>query len=248
MERGLYTAASAMMAQQTIEDILAQNIANASTIGYKQDVPSFEALRGMQLDRITNGNQTSVGTLGTGVEPGQIFTDWSTGAIETTHNPLDVSLAAGQFLSVQTPTGTAYTRAGALTLDGKGNLVTIGGQPILDSVGKPINVSGGVGVHIDSAGNIISGGKVAATLGIMQINPTGLTKAGYSLFTALPGTAVKAATTPTVYPGTVEQSNVNIAQSLIEMIMVQRNFDTAEKAVSTHDAALQQVTTDVGKV
>ncbi len=246
MERGLYAAATAMMAQQTIQDTLASNIANASTIGFKQDVPTFQALHTMQLSRLTSNGSSPIGLLGTGVQPGQIYTDFRPGALETTHNPLDISLAPGQYLAVSTPNGVRYTRAGALSLDGSGNLVTVAGQPVLDSSGQPISLTEAKNVSIDSQGSVVSQGRPAAQLSIVTIPDSALQKQGASLFVVSNPAVVKQAASPQVYPGTLEQSNVNIARSLIEMIMVERNFDTAQKAVTSQDKLLSAVTTQVG--
>src|SRR5579875_810348 len=138
MERGLYAAASAMVAQQTIQDVIAQNVANATTVGYKQDVPTFRSLTALELERLNGNNAQGVpiGELGTGVMPDRIYTDWSVGPIEQTGNPLDASLGQGLFFAVNTPAGERYTRAGNFRLDGQGNLYTAAGFPVLDDRGN----------------------------------------------------------------------------------------------------------------
>lgn len=247
MERGLYAAATAMNAQQTMQDIIAQNLANATTAGYKQDVPTFQALQSMMLNRVVNGSTVPVGQLGTGSEMGQTYTDFQQGPMEATNNPLDIGLPQGNFLSVQTASGTKYTDAGALTLDGNGDLTTLSGQPILDSAGRTINVGKATDVAINAAGQVTAQGKPVAQLSIVAIPLTQLSKQGDSLFNAPAGSAKQVAS-PHVYPKILEQSNVNVAQSLIEMIIVERSFETAQKAVTSQDSLLQKATSDVGKV
>src|ERR1051326_5984757 len=107
MERGLYAAATGMIAQQTIQDTLAQNIANANTVGYKQDNPTFRAQHGMALRRLEGGASRGpgIGELGLGVQADKVYIDWQTGSISQTNRPLDASLATGQFFAVQTPRG-----------------------------------------------------------------------------------------------------------------------------------------------
>ena len=105
MELGLYAAATGMMAQQTIQDTLAQNIANANTPGYKQDVPTFKAIHGMAMRRAVDGSGSgaSIGEVGMGVSVDKMSTDWQTGPLMTTNNALDASLETGQFFALESP-------------------------------------------------------------------------------------------------------------------------------------------------
>src|SRR5579872_4666818 len=132
MIRGLYAAASGMIAEQTITDTLANNIANANTVGFKQETPTFRALHGMALSRLTNGSGRgpSIGELGMGASADKVYTDWQTGPLAHTNNPLDASLGDNQFFTVQTPQGVRYTRAGNFQMDGAGNLLSGAGLPV----------------------------------------------------------------------------------------------------------------------
>jgi flagellar basal-body rod protein FlgF len=250
MERGLYAAASAMVAQQTIQDVIAQNIANATTVGYKQDVPTFRSLTALELERLNGNNAQGVpiGELGTGVMPDRIYTDWSVGPIEQTGNPLDASLGPGLFFAVNTPAGERYTRAGNFRLDGQGNLYTAAGFPVLDDRGQPINVGRGPNVAIDRMGNVTVNNRPVARLRIVRIDPNFLQKQGDSLFALTGGPAPVQVPNPQVLPGTLEQSNVNVVTGLVDLIVVQRNYEMAQKAILTHDELLKQTTNNVGSV
>lgn len=250
MERGLYAAASAMVAQQTIQDVIAQNVANANTVGYKQDVPTFRALTALELQRL-NGNSLQgvpIGELGTGVAPDRIYTDWSVGPLEQTGNPLDASLGQNLFFAVSTPAGERYTRAGSFRLDGQGNLFTAAGYPVLNDRGQPINVGNARNVAIDSMGNVTANHKPITRLRIVQIDPNFLQKQGDTLFALTGGPAPVQATNPKVVPGTLEQSNVNVVTGLVDLIVVQRNYEMAQKAILTQDELLKQTTTSVGSL
>lgn len=250
MERGLYAAASAMLAQQTMQETLAQNIANANTVGYKQDGPTFRAVHGMMLQRVLNGSSSgpTVGELGLGVAPDQNYTDMTQGALMQTGNPLDASLGPDQYFTVQTPQGVRYTRAGNFKLDANGALQTTSGYPVLDNAGRPITTGGQRNIAIDANGNITANRQVVATLGIAQTTPDNMAKMGQSLFAPKDPNAIQAPARAIVNPGTLEQSNVNSVLSLVQMITTSRGFEMAQKALTTQDDLIRQASSDLGKV
>jgi flagellar basal-body rod protein FlgF len=249
VERGLYAAASGMIAQQTIQDTLAQNIANADTIGYKRDNPTFRALHGMALHRLNNGvgRGPNIGELGTGAAADQVYTDWQTGPLTRTGNALDASLNADQYFTVSTPNGERYTRAGNMRMDGQGNLL-LGGLPVLDTNNRPINAAGSTNLTLDGTGNLLADGQPVAQLKIVQAGPDTLTKDGNSLFSAKNPALVLPAAQPGVQPGTLEQSNVDTVHDLVQMITISRGFEIAQRAVITQDDMLKHAANDLGRL
>ncbi|HZP80540.1 MAG TPA: flagellar hook-basal body protein [Chthonomonadaceae bacterium] len=249
MIRGLYSAASGMIAEQAIQDTLAYNIANANTVGFKQDTQTFRALHGMEISRLTNGSGRGpvIGELGVGVAADKVYTDWQTGPLARTGNPLDASLGDNQLFAVQTPRGERYTRAGEFQVDATGRLLTNTGLAVLDSNRQPIQAQGPGKFALDSAGNLTSNGQIVARLRIVQADPNTLIKDGDSLFAALDPAGVRPAPAPLVRPGTLEQSNVNPVGELVKLITVSRSFDTAQRALTTQDELLRQAATEVGK-
>jgi flagellar basal-body rod protein FlgG len=250
MERGLYAAASGMIAQQNIQDTLAQNIANASTVGYKQDNTVFRALQNIKIQRLVgnSGSGPQIGQLGTGTAADQVYTDWEPGPQVRTNNPLDVSLQGGQFFAVATPRGERYTRAGNFQQDGQGNLLTTSGLKVLDASGQPINTGGKTDIALDTSGNVTSNGRAVAQLKVVQIDPNDLRKDGNSLFAATKPNAVQAIAKPQVLAGTLEQSNVNTVRSLVQMITATRGFDMGSKAIQTQDELLKHAQNELGKL
>lgn len=250
MERGLYAAASGMLAQQAIQEIIAQNIANASTVGYKQDNQTFRAVQGMALRRLENGmgRGPRIGELGLGCKADQVYTDWSDGSLTQSENPLDASLAPGQYFAVNTPRGERYTRAGAFHLDATGRLVTAGGLTVVGADGRPVQVTGAVSPKLDAAGNLLSGGQPVARLKVVQAMPNELKKEGDSLFAATAPTPLPLAARPELHPGTLEQSNVNTVRDLVEMITVSRAFEIAQRALTTQDEMLRRAANDIGRL
>lgn len=250
MERGLYAAASGMIAQQVVQETLAQNIANAGTVGYKRDDPTFRALHGMALRRLNNGTGRgpNIGDLGTGSEADKVYINWETGPLAQTGNPLDASLDPNQFFAVRTPRGERYTRAGNFQLDGAGSLLTASGLPVLDKNNQPIKTNGATGVKLDGAGNLVANGQTIAQLKIVQADPALLTKDGDTLFAAPTPQTAKLAARPGVHPGTLEQANVDTVHDLVQMITVSRGFEIAQRALVTQDELLRHAANEVGKV
>lgn len=250
MERGLYAAATGMIAQQNIQDLLAQNLANAGTVGYKQDSSAFRALHGMMISRLQNGmgSGPQIGELGSGVALDQVSTDWENGVVANTGQPLDASLAPGQFFSISTPVGERYTRAGNFQLDGNGNLVTASGQPVLDVNNKPITAPAGQHISLDDAGNLLAGTTPIARLKIVQIDPNSLAKMGNSLYAATNPATVKVTANPQLRPQTLEQSNVNPVACMVQLMSVNRSFDMAQRAIVTQDEMTKHATTEIGRI
>ena len=250
MERGLYAAASAMLAQQTIQEALAQNIANANTVGYKQDTPTFKALHGMALQRTLNssGSGQPIGELGIGVETDQPYTNWQTGAVAQTNNPLDVSLDTNQFFAVRVGAGERYTRAGNFKLDGVGNLLTANEEPVLGINNQPIVARGNGNVTIEVNGNVKLNGNVVGQLKIVQADPVQMRKDGNGLFAASTPAAIRPTANASVHPGTLEQSNVDGVRALVEMMTVSRGFDMAQRALTTQDELLKHASSELGKL
>jgi flagellar basal-body rod protein FlgG len=250
MIRGLYAAASGMIAQQNVTDTLANNIANASTVGYKQDTPTFRALQGMALSRLTNGSGRgqAIGDLGMGVTADKVYTNWQTGPLTQTGNPLDASLGDNQFFAVQTPQGERYTRAGNFQVDGAGNLLNGSSLPVLDINGQPIRATAGQNnFALDSQGNLTANGQPIARLRVVQADPNALVRDGANLFASTVPNAVRPAAVPQVNPATLEQSNVNPVMSMVELITVSRSFDMAQRALTTQDSMLGHAANDIAK-
>ena len=250
MERGLYAAATGMLAQQSLQDVLAQNIANVSTVGYKQDALTFRTVQGMALQRLNDGHGRGpqIGELGTGVKADKEYIDWQTGPIVSTGKPLDASLGDGQFFAVQTTAGERYTRAGNLLTDAQGRLMTAGGQSLLDRNNQPITAPTTGTIGLDNAGNVTRNGVPFARLKIVTLAPGQAEKVGGTLFRATAPNAARIAATPQVRPATLEQSNMDPILGVVRMITISRGFDMAQRAVTTQDDLLKQAAGEIGKV
>ncbi|MCC5648004.1 flagellar hook-basal body protein [Nostoc sp. CHAB 5824] len=257
MERGLYAAATGMLAQQSLQDTIAQNIANAGSVGFKQDAQTFRAVQGMAINRLNNGSGKGpgVGDLGLGVKAQPAVINWEPGAMTQTGRPLDIALDKGLFLAVNTPRGERYTRAGDIQVNGNGALSTASGQPLVNAAGTVMQLPGRTGIAIDSTGNILADDpnnpatkEIVAKLKIVQVDTRILEKDGGSLFRATVPAGVTPARFPKVSVGTLEQSNMNPVEGMVRMIMVSRNFEMAHRAVTTQDELIKQAASEIGKV
>jgi flagellar basal-body rod protein FlgG len=258
MIRSLWIARTGLDAQQTSLDVIANNLANTSTNGFKRARPVFEDLLYQTLRQ--PGAQSSQSTqipsglqLGTGVRPVSTARIHTQGSLQQTGNDLDVAVNGAGFLQVLLPDGTtAYTRDGSFQKDNQGQLVTSSGYPVQPSVTIPSNALS-VTISNDGVVSVTQPGTTAATqVGTLQvatfINVGGLQSIGENLYQE---TASSGTPTPST-PGTngagvlnqryVETSNVNVAEELVSMIATQRAYELNSKVVSTSDAMLARLT------
>ncbi len=256
--RSLWTATTGMSAQNLNMDVIANNLANVSTSGFKKSRADFQDLL-YQIMKVP-GSPTSADTksptgiqVGLGVKPGSVTKIFTEGDIVQTGNTLDVAIEGTGFFQVAMPDGTtAYTRAGNLKLDGEGRITTSDGYPIQPEITIPEDA---LQVTISQTGvvsAIVGGDTTSTELGNIDladfVNDAGLIAIGKNLFreTEASGTAIVG--TPgsngigTLLQGYVENSNVNLVEELTQMITAQRAFEINSKVISTSDEMMQAVT------
>jgi flagellar basal-body rod protein FlgG len=233
MDRGLYIAASGMLAEQTRQDQIANDLANASTAGYKADRSAQTSFGELLLANRTTGQP--IGPLALGSQIAEIRTDVTPAALKQTDQPLDVALEGAGFFAIQTPQGTRYTRDGQFTIDAQGRLTDSVGRPVLDDGGRTIAAGGADGLAIASDGTVSRNGRQLGRLGVVSLtNPV---KQGDTLFTGTPGqrpagTAVR--------QGFLETSGVNAATAMIDMITSMRAYEAGMKVITSIDETLQK--------
>jgi flagellar basal-body rod protein FlgF len=239
MERGLYIAAGGMLAEQVRQDQIANDLANASTPGYKPDRAAQASFGEMMLQN--RGSGQLIGSLSLGVRIDELRTDLTQGPLKQTGNPLDLALSGDGFLAVQTPEGVRYTRDGQLTLDAQGRLQTTTGFLVLGINGKPITVGDPNAVSVGADGTLRS---ATATLGqIDVVSLTGAVKQGDTLFSGTPG--AKPAGTQ-IEQGYVEGSGVEPARAMVDMIVSLRAYEASQRVLHTIDDTLGRAVTQVG--
>jgi flagellar basal-body rod protein FlgG len=227
MDRGLYIAASGMLAELTRQDQLANDLANVNTAGYKADRVSQTSFGELLLTNTSSGQ--TIGALGLGSEITKFRTDLRPQTLRQTDEPLDVGIAGEGFFAVQTADGLRFTRNGAFTSGPGGTLVDQLGNAVLGADRRPVKLA--------------PDGSVPATaIGVFAV--TGPTKEGDALFS---GTATGAAT-GTVKTGHLEGSGVDSAHTMIEMMSSLRAFEASQRAITTIDQTLRAATTQVGSL
>jgi flagellar basal-body rod protein FlgG len=251
MIRSLFTGTTGMNAQQLNIDVIANNLANVSTTGFKKSTTDFQDLLYETIK--VPGSQTSTDTqsptgilIGMGVHPGAVTKVFTQGELIQTQNQLDVSIEGTGFFQISMPDGTtAYTRAGAFKLDGAGRICNSNGYTLLPAITIP---EGAKQITISETGivsAILAGDTTSTEIATIElatfINPAGLTSLGNNLFAESSSSGTPATGTPgdngygKLQQFFLEGSNVNIVQEMANMITAQRAYEINSKVITTSD-------------
>ncbi|MDQ2800350.1 MAG: flagellar hook-basal body protein, partial [Armatimonadota bacterium] len=246
---GVYTAASGMLASQAAQDTIAQNLANASTIGYKEDIPRFESFQAALASRLSADGGASVGTLGSGAGLKDETTNFADGSLQKSGNPLDVALTGDAALVLQTPQGLRLSRDGSLSMNVQGTLIqTDTNAPVLGANNQPIQIPAKAKDIVISPSGEITVDKVSVgRLRMASLSTAnGAVKTGDNEFSV---TSLRpASATATVRQGYLEMSNVNIVKEMVNMITAQRAYETNQKMLQSEDDATDKSVNEVSKV
>ena len=257
MLRSLWIAKTGMDAQQTQMDVIANNLANVSTTGFKASRTVFEDLlyqnerqpgaQSTQQTQLPSGLQIGLGVRPIATE--RIFTQ---GSPTLTSNAKDVAINGNGFFQVLMPDGsTAYTRDGSFQLDNQGQLVTASGYPIQPALTIPPTATS-LTIGTDGVVTITQGNsQLPVQVGSLQlatfVNPAGLDSIGENLYLETGSSGTAATTVPglngsgTLMQNYVEGSNVNVAAELVNMIQTQRSYEMNSKAITTSNEMLQRL-------
>ena len=254
MLRALYTSATGLAAQQFNLDVVANNLANASTTGFKKSRADFQDLVYQEMRQ--PGGQTGANSVlptgsqvGLGVTAGTTQTVYSQGTFQNTGGDYDLAIKGDGFFKVLMPDGsTAYTRNGSFSIDASGKLVTSEGFEVQPAISIPVNHQS---INISSTGEVmvtIPGSAQPTSAGKLQVtkfmNPAGLRALGGSLFQATNASGSPVDTDPgaggggTLQYKSLESSNVDIVEEMVRMIVLQRAYDTNSKVIQAADEML----------
>ena len=227
MERGLYIAASGMVAEMARQDLIANDLANASTPGYKADRAVQGSFGNLLLQNTETG--AAVGPLGQGSRIERQVTDVTAAPVKETGEALDFAIEGDGWFGVQTAQGVRYTRNGQFTAGANGRLVDQRGNAVLGQGGQPITIA--------------ADGKVPeGSIGIFAVtNPV---KAGDNVFTGTAG----GRGTGRVRSGALEGSGSDPVRAMTDMIASLRAFESGQKVITTIDSTLQKASNQVGSV
>jgi flagellar basal-body rod protein FlgF len=229
-------AASGMRSRMESLDLLANNIANASTGGYKADREFYSLY----------AEEENPATMPVIQKP---YTDLSQGVLQTTGNQLDLAISGQGFFTVQGPSGPLYTRNGSFRLDSRGQLTSAEGYAVQGTAGA-LTMPAKLPIEISSDGSVTQDGKVIGQLQIADFTSgAGLVKQGNNYFHAAdPGAAVKAPAGSTVEQGRLEASNSGTAESAVRLVSIMRQFEMLQKAASMGADMDKQAIEQVAKV
>ncbi|MBN4077839.1 flagellar basal-body rod protein FlgG [Nitrospina gracilis] len=255
MIRSLYTAATGMNAQDTNVSVIANNLANVNTIGFKRSRPEFQDLLYQNLRLVgtlsPNGQQVPTGAqLGMGTKTAAIQKIFLQGDFSQTQNPLDIAIQGKGFFQITQPDGTtAFTRAGSFKLDNTGRMVTADGLALQPAITIPNNA---LTISIDPQGSVAvtqPGSPAPTVLGNIQLasfqNPAGLQSIGFNLFTQSDASGQPQIGNPqaidlgSTQQGFLELSNVSVVEEMVNLIAAQRAYEVNSRVVQTADELLQ---------
>jgi len=260
MLKSLYTTATGMKAQQTMVDMIANNITNVNTAGFKKSQASFEdlfyvTLQSPGLARGTGDAAVPIGTqIGSGTRLNGTTKVFSTGTLEITERPLDLAIDGEGFFGVTLPDGsTGYTRDGSFQVNADGKLVTSTGNVLLPEITMPNDT---LEMAIDPEGRVnvrtAASPDVATLVGQIQlsrfVNPSGMLAVGANVLRPTEASGAPILNNPgttglgTLKQGFVERSNVQIVNELVNLIVAQRAYEVNSRAIQASDQMLSTAT------
>ena len=263
----LFMAKSAYFSFERKMQVIANNIANAQTVGYKKKRVEMESIFPLVLERAyTEFDEVSGGAgrkrkkymeYGQGVRIVDVTKDFSTGTIEITNQQLDVAIQGSGFLQFSLPDGTyAYSRAGNLHMDSEGNILNSNGHPIEPAIAVPRNTTE---LIINEEGEVFaqaSSSSEPTEIGQLYVvnfsNPGGLKDIGQNLFRETAASGSAELTIPgqngagSIQQRALEFSNVNIIEEMMQMLLCQRSFELVNSTIKSADSMLKQAS-DIGK-
>ena len=237
MNSGIYTVYSGMQSQADALDIIANNLANVNTTGFKAEKAFFTVLQ-QSVDEVENRNPLQ-SAINKPVTVRGTF-DGQKGSLTRTDRDMDIAIEGKGFLVVQTPAGIRYTRNGSLDINSQGVLTSADGHPVLGVENKPI-VLGPEKIQINLNGEIQQKGEMVDQLKLVQFeNLSALEKEGASLFLSRNGQELELESDANIKVGYLEQSNVNPVTAMVHMVSIMRNFEAIQKSMNL-------ITNDINK-
>lgn len=252
MVRGLYTAYTGMVNSQHRLDVVSNNLANATTTGYKKEgctTQSFDAVYGIKIKDATVGHvNQNIGKLSLGAKIGETYRNWEQGSFVTTDNTYDFALSGKGFFTISFTnkageTSTMYTRDGSFQMNADGYLVTKDGDYVLGENGPiqlPTNIDK---LEVQPTGEIYADGQYVDTFLLTDFEDYNYLEAyGENLYRTVEG-ATEAECSATVNQGYLEASNMNVVSEMVEMITIAREYESGQKVINAVDEMLGKMVT-----
>ena len=249
MIRGLYTAASSMEVLQKKTNIRSNNLANANTTGFKKSEGITRSFPEMLLSRIEAGEpDQEIGEMSTGAYMERKFKDMSQGSFQQTGNQLDFAVEGEGYFVIETEAGERYSRDGNFTINADSELVTQGGNHVLNTDGERIQLIPDQDFRVSADGQItFNNGLQGDQIDLVNFEDEAeLTQEGDNLYTAEEGAAAVESEAG-IAQGYLEGSNVKIVEEMAKMIKTTRHYESNQKVISSIDESLNKVINEVGR-
>lgn len=258
MLKGLYTAYTGMVNEQNRMDILTNNLANASTVGFKKEgstSQSFDSILTVKIKDQSVGlqNVQKLGTNNPGVKIGENYTDFTQGSFRVTDNTYDLALAGDGFFTIEFTnkageTSTMYTRNGQFTLNREGYLVTQDGDYVLDTQNRRIQLNTLLDSEIGSDGTITQAGRAVARIQVTNFEDYNyLEKYGETYYRPVEGAKTTQADAD-VKSGYLEMANVQVVSEMVNLISITRAYESNQKIIQAYDDTLETAVTQLGRI
>ena len=251
MFRGFYQLTSAMLSHGRRLDVVANNMTNVSTAGFKAErYTDSTAFKEVMLSRVGNKdkvNTEEIGPYAYILAPDEQYTDFTQGSLEETELPLDFAIEGDGFFAIEWGGQVAYTRAGSFNLDDDGYLVLPGQGWVLDSNRQRIQLATD-NIYVDPDGNIFTmeNRNLLATLGVFAFQDNGaLERNDHGLFT---GGQPQQSTGYVIHNGMVERSNANMVHEMVSMMTAQRAIQSAAEVSRIYDQVITKDTTEIARM
>lgn len=258
MVKGLYTAYTGMVNEQNRMDIMTNNLANASTVGYKKEGSTSQSFNDVLTVKIKDQsvgmrNVQRIGIKNPGVKIGENYTDYTQGSFRITDNTYDLALAGDGFFAIEFTnkageTDTKYTRAGQFTLNKDGYLVTEEGDYVLDTQNRRIRLNTLLDSKITDDGTIYQNDQAVARIQVTDFEDYDyLEKYGETYYQPIEGDKTTTADAQ-VKSGYLEMANVQIVSEMVNLISITRAYESNQKVVQTIDGTLDVAANQIGKL
>ncbi|WP_394766309.1 flagellar hook-basal body protein [uncultured Paludibaculum sp.] len=244
MDKMSIVAASGLRSRLEALDVLANNLANSATSGYKADNELYGTYAGEAAEAMQGGMTSSLPDIRSR------WTNFQQGTLELTGNPQDVAISGEGFFTVKSPTGLMYTRDGHMKVAKDGSLTNSDGYPMVDASGKTITLAGAQAFEISNDGQVRQGGQPVGQLTVVQFpKPEALEKTGYSYFKANEASGKPTpATDADVHQGKIEASNVAPAESAVRLVSLMRQAEFLQRAITMGADMGKRAIEEVGRV